>query len=150
MKEKNRKLAEFLGWKKQNAGKFIVPDVLIEPSRRIYSDLRFDFQLEFNTNWNWLMLVFEKIETTKFDITNTKKYVQFPEKFKNIKEMLGDILLVYDDREEFKGWSYNVSFSLFPVIDIASNDGRYETKKECAVDACIAFIDYLNENNIKY
>lgn len=144
--DKNVKLANFLGWVIQNAGKYVIPDELIQPSRRIYADLRATHELEFHSNWNWLMLVIEKIETTEWDITGTERYERFKDKFPNIKSLEGEIILMYDNREEFKGWSFNVSVGTLPSIRIGDSLKRYETKKECAVEACLKFVDWFESN----
>lgn len=65
MEENNKIIAEFLGWEKiypEGYVEYILPKSLADPIYKLDSR----FILEFNTDWNWLMEVVEKIESLDF------------------------------------------------------------------------------------
>lgn len=62
--ENNILLAEFLGWKTDSKGRYITPFGEMDES----GYLRYDYEknnLQFDCDWNWLMLVFGKILISK-------------------------------------------------------------------------------------
>jgi hypothetical protein len=61
IEEKNRVIAEFMGWEKVTEGQvgFITPFSL-----RLIKQSEF----KFHTSWNWLMLVVEKIELLGYSV----------------------------------------------------------------------------------
>ena len=64
MEENNKLIAEFLGWEKiylEGCVEYILPESLADPIYKLDSR----FILEFDSNWNWLMEVVEKIESIK-------------------------------------------------------------------------------------
>ena len=64
MEENNKLIAEFLGWEKiylEGYVEYILPESLADPIYKLDSR----FILEFDSNWNWLMEVVEKIESIK-------------------------------------------------------------------------------------
>lgn len=75
-------------------------------------------ELKFYEDWRWLMPVVEKIET----MSNDKQFY---------------ITVEYDNREEFKGWSYHIDQWLKTII---SNDDRVTTKIEATYNACVEFV----------
>ena len=81
MEENNKIIAEFLGWEKiysEGYVEYILPKSLADPIYKLDSR----FILEFDTDWNWLMAVVEKIENIKIkdysistDITDDKTFI---------------------------------------------------------------------------
>lgn len=64
MEENNKIIVEFLGWEKiypEGYVEYILPKSLADPIYKLDSR----FILEFDTDWNWLMEVVEKIESIK-------------------------------------------------------------------------------------
>ena len=63
LKENNILLAEFLGWKTDSKDRYITPFGEMDES----GYMRYDYEkenLQFDCDWNWLMLVVEKILKT--------------------------------------------------------------------------------------
>lgn len=92
----------------------------------------------YHKDWNDLMRVIIKIETTPYPV---------PERYRKgfLKNALSDdvtIDIMYDSREEFKGWLFHVSYVLGRSIIVY--DKRYETKIEAAYQAVISFINWFN------
>ena len=74
MEENNKLIAEFLGWEKiylEGCVAYTLPESLADPIYKLDSR----FILEFDSNWNWLMEVVEKIEK-EFCSTNIHYYSQ--------------------------------------------------------------------------
>jgi hypothetical protein len=63
METNNKLLAEFMGFQQTNIGWYDAEEVLLRAER----DNTFD-NLKFDTDWNWLMQVVEKIESLNFAI----------------------------------------------------------------------------------
>ena len=105
-----------------------------------------NFTNVFIKNWNWIMKVVEKIETTE---------ILLDEKYKKgfLKNSThGNVIfsITYDNREEFKGWLSSVSIELeHPYIYDSLNYeiSRFKTKKEAVVHAINQFLIWYNENN---
>ena len=95
--------------------------------------------LKFDSDWNWIMEIVEKIETLQ---------IKIPEKYKKgfLKNSIFGSIIVnvgYDNREEFKGWTSDVSIEIcHPFIYDSSNKepSRFETKKQAVVEAINAFL----------
>ena len=108
--EKNKIIAEFMGYKKNTPSK----DFFQHPTEKNRYD-RIEF-LSYNSNWNWLMEVVEKIESLLPDdsfVTIEHKSCWIP---------------IYDDEQPF------------------GIECREETKKQAVYNACIEFIKWYNEN----
>lgn len=95
-------------------------EVLEEQDYCMVSDLKFD------TDWNWLMEVVEKIET----ISNGSQFY---------------IIVEYDNREEFKGWFWRIDHF---IKTLKSNDERVKTKKLATYNACVEFIKWYNQQKL--
>ena len=101
-------------------------------------------QMKFHSDWNWLMQVVEKIETTSYNV---------PEKFrrgfmKNTFKATGVIYSDYDDREEFLGWSSRCELGFQTLWDstmLGEDVKKYNTKIEAVYNACVEFIKWYNE-----
>jgi hypothetical protein len=140
MKSSETKLAEFLNWERQNAGKFILPDELLKDS--IYAELRTDEELEFKTNHNWLNLVVDKIETTLLDVTKLPEYRNNKNlKEKNITKLRGVIYLFYDDSTIFNGFTYHIELSRGYIV-VATSNHRFKKRIDCMFEACVKFVEW--------
>jgi len=103
-------------------------------------------EFKFHLNWNWLMEVVEKIETTLYNV---------PEKYqrgfmKNTLTANGVIYSNYDNRKEFLGWSSYCTLDTQIIWDstmISENIKRYNTKIEAVYNACVEFIKWYNQQN---
>ena len=84
----------------------------------------------YHNDWNWLMEVVEKIETT-----NTKYTLQWE----------------FDDREEFaeEGKYKAYWFTLYPKDEILNSltSTRKQTRIEAVYNACVEFIKWYSENS---
>ena len=102
----------------------------------------------FNKDWNWLMEVVEKIETTSYKV---------PESFqrgfmKNTLNATGYINTDYDDRLEFLGWSSYCAIGTKTIWDstmLGEDIKRYSSKIEAVYNACLEFIKWYNYNSAK-
>ena len=102
--------------------------------------------LKYHTDWNWLMAVVEKIETTSYNV---------PEKFrkgfmKNTLTATGIIYSDYDNRQEFLGWSSYCTLETQTLWDstmLSEDVEKYESKIEAVYSACVEFIKWYNLNN---
>ena len=137
--ENNKIIAEFMKWdilndmtySKATKGKWIELD-----------------KLKFHSNWNWLMEVVEKIETTSYKV---------PESFqrgfmKNTLNATGYINTDYDDRLEFLGWSSYCAIGTKTIWDstmLGEDIKRYSSKIEAVYNACLEFIKWYNYNSAK-
>lgn len=144
MIESNKLIAEFMGFsfKEFKGIIYCQPygyDLICEDAN-ILEDLKF------HSDWNWLMEVVDKIETTSFDITKTKPYLRRKESFKGTTSLFGEFIISYDNRDEFKGWTSYVALGILPSIIIKDFDDRFNTKIEAYYNACIEFIKWFNEN----
>ena len=101
----------------------------------------------YNSDWNWLMEVVEKIETTSYNITQTKPYLNNKDRFKGTTSLSGEFIIGYDDREDFKGWTSYVGLGTLPSIIIKDFGNRFNTKIEAVYNACVEFIKWYNEQN---
>lgn len=112
IKENNILLAEFLGWKTDSKDRYITPFEEMDES----GYMRYDYKknnLQFDCDWNWLMLVVDKIESlgyctqiTRLNNITHSTYI-FDCDFIEVKEK-SKILSVYRACIEFIKW-YNDS-----------------------------------------
>ena len=70
-------------------------------------------KLKFHSNWNWLMEVVEKIETISV-------FGKLPEFF-----------IMYDNREEFKGWYWLIEVPKKFSKECYNDKNREKTKYPC-------------------
>ena len=136
--ENNKIIAEFMGAK----------EIITETTHRIYKefemygiiesiedreDIKHFYQPEemlFNSDWNWLMEVVEKIEQT----TIKETYGQF-----NEKESNAIVSVVIENK-----FCQILSNGIYLNEIISENE---ETKIEAVYNACIEFIKWYNEQN---
>lgn len=74
MEENNKLIVKFLNWETINTEgyiEYILPKSLADPIYKLDSR----FILEFDTNWNWLMEVVEKIKNNSF-VTNVNYNIE--------------------------------------------------------------------------
>lgn len=142
LKELDTLIVEFMGGKH-------IPDSNDMFEHFILNERRLaHHQINYLTSWDWLMPVVEKIETTQWDITKDKAYQRNIDKFKGREKATGYIFVSYDDREEFKGWFWNVSVSDFPTIHIKDCDDREDTKIKATYLAVVNFIQWYNKQKV--
>lgn len=121
--ENNILIAEFLGWK------FYNNLLTFDESLFTFSESNvFKLDLKFHSSWDWLMPVVEKIETLF---------------------LLPDIFIMYDSREDFKGWYWSVSGVKDLHKECSTENKREKTKIEATYNAVIEFIKWYNENSAK-
>ena len=93
----------------------------------------------YHSDWSWIMPVIEKIET--LEITIPKNIMLG---FINAPISTVVVTTYYDNREDFKGWGYDISF--FNGNTILGIDTKYTSKIEATWNATIAFIIWYNLN----
>jgi len=101
--------------------------------------------LKYETSWDWLMPVVEKIETTRFTFKN---YVNNYAERSDRKSSYAWILTSFDSREEFLGWDVNIELeSLYKQFCSTKGENpRYQTKIDATYNVIVDFIKYYNEN----
>ena len=102
--ENNKIFAEFLDWEFDDLSEtFETPFLkLVDPEA--FGDEQFscklqDFELEFHTDWNWLMKVIEKMFNISLELDSMEMYY-------NIINSIPDIVKTYEESVEFIKW-YN-------------------------------------------
>ena len=102
--ENNKLIAEFLNWEFDDLSEtFETPFLkLVEP--QAFGDEQFscklqDFELEFHSDWSWLMQVVEKILNVSLEIDSMEMYY-------NITDSIPYIAKTYGECVEFIKW-YN-------------------------------------------
>jgi hypothetical protein len=143
--ENNKLFAEFLG----RSGKI---------KKNLYSwngidNLLSDYwvcaeDMKFHSNWEWLMQVIEKIETTSYNVPENLRRGFM----KNTLKATGVINSSYDDRSEFLGWSSSAWLGTKTIFDstmLGEDIERYNTKIEACYNACLGFIKWHNEQKNK-
>lgn len=132
--ENNKLLAEFMS-------------IIFDDDKNEYYDskegLFIGLKLKYNSDWNWLMEVVEKIETTSYNV---------PQKFqrgfmKNTLTATGTIYSDYDDRKEFLGWSSYCTLGTQTLWDstmLSEDVKRYDNKIVAVYNACIEFVKWYN------
>ena len=122
--ENNKIIAEFLNWEFDDLSEtFETPFLkLVEP--QAFGDEQFscklqDFELEFHSDWNWLMEVVEKIENLSKE---GETYMFSITKF-----------------------SARVTYKGSRIVDLPIDN----TKIEAVYNACVEFIKWYNENSAK-
>lgn len=127
--ENNKLLVEFLGWSKYETfeqSEEYVLTLVNELNLKVGDFNIFGYKdMEFHNNWNWLMLVVDKIESFLADDFN----VDIGYKTCSISVVLGNY---YDG-----GYTENDGFDI--VITSAN-------KIEATYNACIDFVKWYNEN----
>ena len=123
--ENNKIIAEFMGWEIKNYSTPISD--IVTP----YGQLT-ETQLKFNSDWNWLMEVVEKIEsledTERFEITNS-----------------GVNITHYQTKEvKFIYNGYHTNKGMYLLTEKA-----VDTKIEAVYMAVVEFIKWYNKNAVK-
>jgi len=125
--ENNKLIAEFLNWEFDDLSEtFETPFLkLVEP--QAFGDEQFscklqDFELEFHSDWNWLMEVVEKIENLQDENKCAIYNVQIEQCFVEIIE----------------------NHTSDTIISTDAN-----SKLEAVYNACVEFIKWYNENKSK-
>ena len=126
--ENNRLIAEFLDWEFDDLSEtFETPFLkLVDP--HAFGDEQFscklqDFELEFHSDWNWLMEVVEKIESLDCVI-----YFKITINYVEIIARMGKGIV-------FKNCIFDINYCT--------------TKREAIYNACVEFIKWYNEQKIK-
>ena len=121
--ENNKIIAEFMGAKLTKDLKIMYP---------VYEgDSSYVKNLKYHSDWSWLMEVVEKIETISV-------FGKLPEFF-----------IMYDNREEFKGWYWLIEVPKKFSKECYNDKNREKTKIEAVYNACAEFIKWYNENKSK-
>ena len=115
MKDNNILLANFIGMQKTNVGWYDAEEILL----KVEKDNTFDI-LKFNTDWNWIMQVVEKIETLE-----TKDGRTFT------IDMHRDSVLIFE---------YGIHTN---EIVFTEGKGRLDN----LYNACVEFVEWWNKNN---
>ena len=118
--ENNKLIAEFMGCPKHKID-FVGKRLNFENSKHN----------TYHKDWNWLMEVVEKIETISV-------FGKLPEFF-----------IMYDNREEFKGWYWLIEVPKKFSKECYNDKNREKTKIEAVYNACVEFIKWYNENKSK-
>ena len=123
MEENNKLIAEFLGWEKfylEGCVEYILPESLADPIYKLDSR----FILEFDSNWNWLMEVVEKI-TSILMLDDNYKY--------------NYLYIGYDfeDKEHY--------VNLYVSEDTQLNGSSKNSKIEATYEAVVKFINFYNK-----
>lgn len=100
--------------------------------------------MQYHSDWNWLMPVVEKIETTRYHI---------PEKCRTRYDLKHDryegiinLFITYDERKRYGiGWVWGVYFSDGYHIGQDYNT-KYKTKIGAVYAAVVTFIKWHNEH----
>lgn len=136
--ENNKLIAEFMGAVLLD-GQYFFKSIVFKEGKNF-----FDLEgLKFHYDWNWLMEVTEKIETTSYAV---------PEKFqrgfmKNTTTTTGLINSSYDDRIEFLGWTSSAWLGVKTIWDstnLGEDVARYKSKIEAHYNAVTQFIVWYN------
>ena len=123
--ENNKLIAEFLDWEFDDLSEtFETPFLkLVDPNafgNEQYSCKLQDFELEFHSDWNWMMRVVEKIENLQ-DENNCAIYnVQ-------IEQCFVEIIINHTSET---------------IVEVDSN-----SKIQAVYNACVEFIKWYNEQN---
>lgn len=127
--EYNKRCSKFLG---QISQPFKFPQFEYIKSDGDYSDIFFDNQLKFHTDWNWIIEVVEAIEKLgyQFDITDNEVGIN-----SNIMSM---------ENISTGGTMNSYNRSYYPTI-ISVCEEEY-SKKEAVVQAINQFLIWYNEN----
>lgn len=148
--DKNTLIAEFMGVPQPIKNSNGVWEYMVEGAGLVSSNRREDLNrflgYNYNNDWGLLMEVTEKIETTSYKV---------PESFqrgfmKNTLNATGYITSSYDDRLEFLGWTSYCELGTKTIWDstmLGEDVKRYSSKIEAVYNACIAFIEWYNEQN---
>ena len=147
--ENDKLIAEFLEWKfKPNFNCYVIPFNYVDylDGTPFINKICHVENLQFNTDWNWLMQVVEKIETTSYNVPENiqRGYM------KNTLKATGVINSYYNDRSEFLGWSSSAWLGTKTIFDstmLGEDIERYNTKIEAVYNACVEFIKWYNEQN---
>jgi hypothetical protein len=80
--------------------------------------------LQYHSDWNWLMEVVEKIE----NLTDKDNFVLYD------FNIYSDAVIITDQQEN-------------TLVIVNKSDGNFTTKKEAVYNACVEFIKYYNLQN---
>ena len=140
--ENNKIIAEFLDWEFDDLSEtFETPFLkLVEP--QAFGDEQFscklqDFELDFHTDWNWLMPVVEKIES--LNLGNTTIKTVFSEEDLYINSNVS-FLIMYKE-------CYVNFFGEMKVYENWISVTECNSKIEAVYNACVEFIKWYNKQN---
>ena len=116
--ENNKLIAEFMGKKVISEAEFLA----LEFEEMTINDLFIESTLKYDTDWNWLVAVVEKIQLSKY----TDEFDIF-----------------WDSIDKINGCTILPSFkNTFSIIQFTSSN-----KKEAVYNSCVEFIKWYNINN---
>jgi hypothetical protein len=118
IKENNKLLAEFMGCYQNNEGFWGFENT---PNHKRWHTDRFLDCTEYDTDWNWLMEIVEKIESLT-DINSNGCFM--------LLESIG----------------FNAKF-IFDDGTRILKDSKGETKMEATYNACVEFVQWYNNQN---
>lgn len=123
--ETNKKLAEFLGWKEQT-----------DPTERWFGSFRTEEgvvhrntnkePMLFHNDWNWIMLVVDKIES----FTQLRRYYRV------------DFFKCEDSDSDYNAGIYELTNEGRNFV--VGCDNFYKSKIEAVYNACSMFVDWYN------
>ena len=121
--ENNRLIAEFLEFQSTTLGWFDNEEHLIN----VETDNTFD-DLKFHKDWNWLMVVVEKIESVKsYD-----------------RDVFGTEVKIYKDKCTIKSEHYNTKGVVYSKEQYFDGIRQEKSKLESTYTLCVDFIKWYN------
>ena len=130
--EGNKLIAEFMGY------------INVTPSDKDFNIYEKEgnkmmeaMSMQYHTSWDWLMPVVEKIETTKYDISNFQSSY---DRRVGRTEAFGDVYAIYNGVD---GWSGSVSIDLGRYINGVVKHSS--SKIEATWQGVIEFIQWYNK-----
>ena len=122
--ENNRLIAEFLEFQSTTLGWFDNEEHLIN----VETDNTFD-DLKFHKDWNWLMVVVEKIESVKsYD-----------------RDVFGTEVKIYKDKCTIKSRHYNTKGVVYSKEQYFDGIRQEKSKIESTYTLCVDFIKWYNK-----
>jgi hypothetical protein len=122
--ENNRLIAEFLEFQSTTLGWFDNEEHLIN----VETDNTFD-DLKFHKDWNWLMVVIEKIESVKsYD-----------------RDVFGTEVKIYKDKCTIKSEHYNTKGVVYSKEQYFDGIRQEKSKIESTYTLCVDFIKWYNK-----
>ena len=108
--EGNKLIAQFLNWKSDFIDTPNYKDVVFEPDENHIAwdgaGCYYDYEMQFNKSWDWLMPVIKKIEHLEISLFNDSIHFQIQRHLLLTLPINTDILTVYSQVVDFIKW-YN-------------------------------------------